>query len=134
MTPSPLTRLTPLLRLTSRSYRSPPATPYPVLGCLTTAGGFPDFQDPTSGTRDWIYSERSSHGGSSMTSGLRISAQLLSVAAGIALASGASMSIRGAEPGVAILAVDTDRPMGAIDKNIYGQFLEHINHSVVDGL
>jgi len=35
---------------------------------------------------------------------------------------------------VAILAVDTDRPMGAIDKNIYGQFLEHINHSVVDGL
>src|SRR6186713_1225239 len=39
-----------------------------------------------------------------------------------------------AESGVAILDVDTDRPMGTIDKNIYGHFLEHINHSVVDGL
>ncbi|HEY5369068.1 MAG TPA: carbohydrate binding domain-containing protein [Hanamia sp.] len=37
-------------------------------------------------------------------------------------------------PGVAILLVDTDRGMGEISKNIYGQFLEHINHSVVDGL
>jgi len=36
--------------------------------------------------------------------------------------------------GVAILLVDTDRSMGKISKNIYGQFLEHINHSVVDGL
>ena len=44
------------------------------------------------------------------------------------------MSGRAAESGVAILAVDTDRPMGTIDKNIYGHFLEHINHSVVDGL
>ena len=37
-------------------------------------------------------------------------------------------------PGVAVLLVDTDRVMGEIDENIYGQFLEHINHSVVDGL
>jgi alpha-L-arabinofuranosidase len=37
-------------------------------------------------------------------------------------------------PGVAVLQVDTDRRMGTIDPHIYGQFLEHINHSVVDGL
>lgn len=37
-------------------------------------------------------------------------------------------------PGVAVLLVDTDRRMGAIDINVYGHFLEHINHSVVDGL
>jgi len=36
--------------------------------------------------------------------------------------------------GVAILQVDTDRRIGAIDPKIYGQFLEHINHSVEDGL
>ena len=36
--------------------------------------------------------------------------------------------------GVAVLLVDTDHPMSTIDKNIYGQFLEHINHAVVDGL
>jgi alpha-L-arabinofuranosidase len=36
--------------------------------------------------------------------------------------------------GVAILLVDTDHPLSFIDKNIYGHFLEHINHSVVDGL
>jgi alpha-L-arabinofuranosidase len=40
----------------------------------------------------------------------------------------------GSEPGVAVLLVDTDRVMGRIDERIYGQFLEHINHSVVDGL
>jgi alpha-N-arabinofuranosidase len=38
------------------------------------------------------------------------------------------------EPGVAVLLVDTDRVMGMIDADIYGHFLEHINHSVVDGL
>jgi alpha-L-arabinofuranosidase len=38
------------------------------------------------------------------------------------------------DPGVAILQVDTDRQIGTIDPKIYGQFLEHINHSVVDGL
>ncbi len=36
--------------------------------------------------------------------------------------------------GAAILLVDTDRRLSKIDKNIYGQFLEHINHSVIDGL
>src|SRR4030042_1635439 len=36
--------------------------------------------------------------------------------------------------GVAVLLVDTDRVMGNIDEDIYGHFLEHINHSVVDGL
>jgi alpha-N-arabinofuranosidase len=36
--------------------------------------------------------------------------------------------------GVAILQVDTDRRLGTIDPKIYGQFLEHINHSVQDGL
>ncbi|HLG41295.1 MAG TPA: hypothetical protein VI461_16565 [Chitinophagaceae bacterium] len=36
--------------------------------------------------------------------------------------------------GVAVLLVDTDHPLSSIDKNIYGHFLEHINHSVVDGL
>ena len=38
------------------------------------------------------------------------------------------------EPGVAVLLVDTDRVMGKVEESIYGQFLEHINHSVVDGL
>ncbi len=37
-------------------------------------------------------------------------------------------------PGVAVLLVDTDRVMGNVAETIYGQFLEHINHSVVDGL
>ncbi|MBN2180830.1 MAG: hypothetical protein JW715_02860 [Sedimentisphaerales bacterium] len=40
----------------------------------------------------------------------------------------------GGNPGVAVLLVDTDRVMGKIDEDIYGHFLEHINHSVVDGL
>ena len=37
-------------------------------------------------------------------------------------------------PGVGVLLVDTDRVMGKVEEAIYGQFLEHINHSVVDGL
>ena len=37
-------------------------------------------------------------------------------------------------PGVSVLLVDTDHPSGKIDEGVYGQFLEHINHSVVDGL
>jgi alpha-N-arabinofuranosidase len=37
-------------------------------------------------------------------------------------------------PGVAVLLVDTDRATAPIDQRIYGQFLEHINHSVEDGL
>ena len=39
-----------------------------------------------------------------------------------------------ARPGVSVLLVDTDHAAGKIDDRIYGQFLEHINHSVVDGL
>jgi len=38
------------------------------------------------------------------------------------------------EARVAVLVVDTDRVSTPIDKHIYGHFLEHINHSVVDGL
>jgi alpha-N-arabinofuranosidase len=38
------------------------------------------------------------------------------------------------ESSVAVLLVDTDRVTVPIDKRIYGQFLEHINHSVEDGL
>ena len=35
---------------------------------------------------------------------------------------------------VAVLLVDTDRVTTSIDERIYGHFLEHINHSVEDGL
>ncbi len=37
-------------------------------------------------------------------------------------------------PRAAVLLVDTDRVMTTIDQRIYGHFLEHINHSVEDGL
>ena len=37
-------------------------------------------------------------------------------------------------PGVTILNIDADRPIGKISEGVYGHFLEHINHSVVDGL
>src|SRR5881398_1349281 len=40
----------------------------------------------------------------------------------------------GGEPRVAVLLVDTDRVTTRIDERIYGHFLEHINHSVEDGL
>src|SRR4051812_45076394 len=43
-------------------------------------------------------------------------------------------TIMAANPGVAVLLVDTDRSAGQVDERIYGHFLEHINHSVVDGL
>jgi hypothetical protein len=39
-----------------------------------------------------------------------------------------------AKAGVAVLLIDTDRKMGDVEEDIYGQFLEHINHSVEDGL
>ncbi|HVZ66568.1 MAG TPA: alpha-N-arabinofuranosidase [Lacunisphaera sp.] len=39
-----------------------------------------------------------------------------------------------ADPGVAVLLVDTDHVPATVDEHIYGHFLEHINHSVVDGL
>jgi alpha-N-arabinofuranosidase len=35
---------------------------------------------------------------------------------------------------VAVLLVDTDYVMGTVEEGVYGQFLEHINHSVIDGL
>ena len=38
------------------------------------------------------------------------------------------------EPKVAVLLVDTDRVTTPINERVYGQFLEHINHSVEDGL
>jgi alpha-N-arabinofuranosidase len=40
----------------------------------------------------------------------------------------------GAEPQVAVLLIDTDRASAPVSERIYGQFLEHINHSVEDGL
>jgi alpha-N-arabinofuranosidase len=40
----------------------------------------------------------------------------------------------GGEPKVTVLLVDTDRITTPIDRRIYGQFLEHIYHSVQDGL
>ncbi len=43
-------------------------------------------------------------------------------------------ALGGQTPGIAVLLVDTDRSAAIIDRNIYGQFLEHINHSVEDGL
>ena len=55
--------------------------------------------------------------------------------AAILLASATTvLDASGAVPGVAVLLIDTDRVAGTIDERIYGQFLEHINHSVVDGL
>lgn len=39
-----------------------------------------------------------------------------------------------AKPGAAVLLIDTDRVTESVEKGVYGQFLEHINHSVVDGL
>src|SRR5215475_12453162 len=43
-------------------------------------------------------------------------------------------SVAAEEPRISVLVVDTDRTSVPIDKRIYGQFLEHINHSVEDGL
>ena len=43
-------------------------------------------------------------------------------------------TVLAADSGVAVLLVDTDRIAGQVDRTIYGHFLEHINHSVVDGL
>ncbi len=37
-------------------------------------------------------------------------------------------------PGIAVLLADADHVINRIDERIYGHFLEHINHSVVDGL
>ena len=46
----------------------------------------------------------------------------------------AAAAASAADSGVAVLLIDTDRVSGTIDERIYGHFLEHINHSVVDGL
>ncbi len=59
---------------------------------------------------------------------------LLSILLGLTFCSGRSFGAAASNPGVAVLLIDTDRIMGNIDEDIYGQFLEHINHSVVDGL
>ena len=56
------------------------------------------------------------------------------VLAGLTLATAAAIAQTAAGPGVAVLLVDTDRRIGNIDVNVYGHFLEHINHAVVDGL
>src|SRR5689334_6909601 len=56
--------------------------------------------------------------------------KLAITAALLALLAGAAQPATG----VAILQIDTDRQIGTIDPRIYGQFLEHINHSVEDGL
>jgi alpha-L-arabinofuranosidase len=61
-------------------------------------------------------------------------AALLSAALASALIPVSAGSGLVAEPGVAVLMVDTGRKAGTIDRNVYGQFLEHINHAVVDGL
>src|SRR5215469_15222524 len=52
------------------------------------------------------------------------------------LSSLAAGAMAGAAPDgrVSVLLVDTDRVSTPIDQRIYGQFLEHINHSVEDGL
>jgi alpha-L-arabinofuranosidase len=55
----------------------------------------------------------------------------LSLTAPSPLVSRASAAV---EPRVAVLPVDVNRGMASIDERIYGHFLEHINHSVVDGL
>lgn len=61
-------------------------------------------------------------------------ALLLSLVFAVAPRPCAAQTQSGAEPGVAILNVDADRPMGTINENVYGHFLEFINHSIVDGL
>src|SRR5678809_659238 len=59
---------------------------------------------------------------------------LLCACAVLAACAGAVVKALQSPRGVAILQVDTDRRIGTIDPKIYGQFLEHINHSVEDGL
>ncbi len=59
---------------------------------------------------------------------------LLAVVSSCLSFAGAHAAAATSAPGVAVLLVDTDRVMGNVEEAIYGQFLEHINHSVVDGL
>src|SRR5207248_10066368 len=63
----------------------------------------------------------------------------MAATASVSLSSAASPFVSSAgqiegEPRVAVLLVDTDRVTTPIDERVYGQFLEHINHSVEDGL
>jgi alpha-L-arabinofuranosidase len=65
--------------------------------------------------------------------------QSAAVAAGLPLSTVSSPFLSMAnehhtEPKVTVLLVDTDRVKTPVDERIYGQFLEHINHSVEDGL
>src|ERR1035441_7870535 len=53
---------------------------------------------------------------------------------GVSVAFASNVVEPAGEPGVMALPVDTDRFTTSIDQQIYGQFLEHINHSVEDGL
>jgi alpha-L-arabinofuranosidase len=46
----------------------------------------------------------------------------------------AAVSAADTQPKISVMLVDTDRTTIPIDMHIYGQFLEHINHSVEDGL
>ncbi len=59
---------------------------------------------------------------------------ILSSIAASPLASRFALGVAAVGERVAVLMVDTDRVAGLIDERIYGQFLEHINHSVEDGL
>ena len=63
--------------------------------------------------------------------GLRLSLAVVSL---FLFSTGANAAATNKTPGVAVLLVDTDRVMAKVNEGIYGQFLEHINHSVVDGL
>ena len=67
-----------------------------------------------------------------MSSIAAIAAVAPSVAVSSPLASSEAPPAGG--PRVAVLPVDTDRAKTPIDRRIYGHFLEHINHSVEDGL
>jgi alpha-N-arabinofuranosidase len=63
----------------------------------------------------------------------------MAATASFSLSAVANPSVFGAtdaenKPKIAALLVDTGRVTTAIDERIYGQFLEHINHSVEDGL
>ncbi len=58
----------------------------------------------------------------------------LAAIAGIFLAGSVASAVAAEGTRVAVLLVDTDRVEGDIDRRVYGHFLEHINHSVVDGL
>ncbi|MBN1362189.1 MAG: hypothetical protein JW993_16455 [Sedimentisphaerales bacterium] len=60
--------------------------------------------------------------------------RLLATMGLIWLATGAVPGSAGEGQRVAVLLVDMDRVEGEIDPRVYGHFLEHINHSVVDGL